>query len=82
MPVYLPRKIYFLSLKSQVHADSDDCRRRKILNSDLAVMCCEFNAYGSLLLFEVGGWLSAWQGQKANTYVEELLYNASDERER
>jgi len=32
-------------------------------------------------MFEVGGWLPAWQSQKANTYVEELLYNIR-ERER
>ena len=50
--------------------------------SDLTVICCECKAYGSLLLFEVGGWLPAWQGQKAITYIEELLYNVRDERER
>jgi hypothetical protein len=52
------------------------------LTAKVLLVCFECNVYGSLLLFEVGGWLSAWQGQNANVYVEDLLYNVRDERDR
>jgi hypothetical protein len=52
------------------------------LTAIVLLVCFECNVYGSLLLFEVRGWLSAWQGQNANTYVEDLLYNVRDERDR